>query len=537
MMTWVKLGWIGCLVGWASVALGADAPIQRAAQARLQLKPLEGSELFDGFAVNLDGSWMDPGEAKDAGRDVSFPIDVWRWCEATIRFTPREDGRVELHLSGPWEEAEPGVVWRQEVLWDDVSAEGTDLVNGDFSKGVEGWTSPWSAYPEKNDWPLEGEARGASWLGRPLVQELELKKDRPVVLHFEAMAALPKGERKMVRMDEPTPAHAVAEKLVRGVNLGNCWEAPVDSWGVTFGVEDIDRIADAGFDHIRVPVGWHHRWEDGEISPKLLDALEPVMRRALQRGLWVMLDWHGYAELTAEPDKHEGAFVEGWEKISRHFRDWPKELMFELLNEPAERLQGERLNRLYEKTLKVVRAENPGRMVVLDPGRWASADELGQLWIPEDEKRVMVSFHAYDPFPFTHQQASWVHYEDVREVRFPGPPRDARSAPSSHPELQAWFRDYSDPTVEPNPSSLATVTRLLEKAREWSQVFGRPVHLGEFGCVRQADPESRSRYARGVRSAAEERKIPWCWWEWKVGFGVVDLETWKPYLLDELTGE
>ncbi len=67
-------------------------------------------------------------------------------------------------------------------------------------------------------------------------------------------------------------------------------------------------------------------------------------------------------------------------------------------------------------------------------------------------------------------------------------------------------------------------------ARAWSLQFGRPVHLGEFGCHNTGDPASRARYLHDVRTLAEERHIPWTLWEWKSGFGYWDPQTHKPRL-------
>ncbi len=525
------------MVIWTvSVAWAAEVPVKLAEQARLQLKPAEGVELLD-VALTVGGAWMDPGSAEGAMRDLTFPIDHWRWTDATLSFTPTGGGGVELFLIGPWEEKKPGEVWRQEVLWDDVSAAGSEVENGSFATGIEGWSSPWMPFPDEKEWPLEGMEAGASWLGRPLVQTLRVTKDQRVALRFKARAAVPEGFRVMPKGAVDSPAHRFAAKLRRGVNLGNCWEAPVGSWGVPYGPEDIDRIADAGFDHVRVPVGWHHRMDGGGISSELLSELEPVMRRALDRGLRVLLDWHAFRELEENPEAHEARFIEGWKVIAGHFKDWSPDLALELLNEPTAKLHGERLNALHAETLAAIRGIDPERIIVINPGRWAVADQLGLLWIPEKENRVMVSFHCYDPFPFTHQKAGWVGYEEVKDVRFPGPPLEPASAPPEQEGLRNWFDAYSDPGSDPNPSSIHSPLRLLRKAAEWSQVFGRPVHLGEFGCVRNADADSRKRYARQMREAAEKLGVPWCWWEWKVGFGVVEMQTGEPLLIDELTGK
>lgn len=525
----VEMKWIATMAVAGMMAADAEW-VRFAEEGRLQLKAGEAGVPVT--ALTVDGAWMDPGK----NGDVSFPIDWWRWTEVKLRFTPAEGGNVALHLSGPWAEGSP----RQEVLWDDFSAVGTEVVNGDFARGIEGWNSPWKPYPTGQEWPVAGnEAVGASWLGRPLVQELAVKAREPVELRFRVKAAKTPGFRGMKKLEGRTPAHEVAERLKRGVNLGNCWEAPVGSWGMEYTVEDIDRIAAAGFDHVRVPVGWHHRMRDGRITDEFFEEVEPILKRALERGLHIVLDWHAFKEFEEDPEGNQKTFYEGWRQLAEHFKEWPPELCFELLNEPSgklDRAQGGVLNLFYAKTLQVIRAVDEERIVFVSPRKWAVADQLGFLVLPDDERRVIVSFHCYDPFPFTHQQAAWVGFQNVKDVVFPGPPDKPVEVPDDPAWLGAWFKDYGDRSSTPNPSSLASMERSLEKARQWSEAFGRPVHLGEFGAVRQADVASRKRYAKAARMAAETRGIPWCWWEWKVGFGVIDAASGKPLLIDELTG-
>ena len=58
----------------------------------------------------------------------------------------------------------------------------------------------------------------------------------------------------------------------------------------------------------------------------------------------------------------------------------------------------------------------------------------------------------------------------------------------------------------------------LELARSWSDYYGRPIHIGEFGCYVEADPESRARFYLDMRSAMDELGIGWAMWDWSAGF-------------------
>ncbi len=517
----------GWSVFWimAAVAFADEPPVRVADSARLHLvvppgsPPLEEVRAWPGSVS--DGSWLEDAADRERLSDVSMPIDWWRWRELRLSFVPTADGEVELRLNGPWAESSPGVLWRQEVLWDDFVAAGAEIGNGDFAEGIDGWESPWAEYPQADDWPLNGKEVGASWHGRPLVRKLPVKKDRPVELRFRAKAATPEGFREPKRLGDDTPAHRACAWLKRGVNLGNGWEAEPGTWGLRYTVEDIDRIADAGFDHIRVPVAWHFHFEDGKIGGDLLGELEPVIRRALQRELVVLLDWHHFEALCESPGERKDEFVEGWRRIAGHFSDWPPRLFFELLNEPNGALGGDVLNDVHAAALAGIRESNPKRIVVVNPGHWATVGALGALRIPDDEDRVIVSVHCYEPFEFTHQGAGWVGLEPLEGVVFPGPPSEPLAMPLALKDrfgMKAWLEAYNSRPTSLNPSSSREIDRLLGDAAAWSLTFGRPVHLGEFGAFGKADAASRLRYAQAVAAAADRHGIPCCWWEWKAGF-------------------
>lgn len=56
-----------------------------------------------------------------------------------------------------------------------------------------------------------------------------------------------------------TQAHLAAKGFMRGANIGNYLEVPLgEKWAVPHTVLDLKQIRAEGFDHIRLPVGWHY---------------------------------------------------------------------------------------------------------------------------------------------------------------------------------------------------------------------------------------------------------------------------------------
>lgn len=525
-----------------------------ASSARLFLRVPEGSPPLTGVRVSsgqaLPGNFEPTPEKRERLSDLNFPIHWWRWTEVTVSFTPTYDGTVELDLNGPWGEERPGVLQDQEVLWDELSATGTTIENGGFEerKGAvpEGWASPWRPYPEDKAWPLagaeafKGKRCAASWHGRPLTQSLPVKAGVEVSLSLQVRAATPIDHVGLKHLSGDTPAHRTAAQLKRGVNLGNNWESPPGQWGIQYDTADLDQIAAEGFDHIRVPVAWQYRMKDGDIDPAFVAEIEPMLRHALSKRLRVILNWQHFDDLCRDPEGKRVEFVKTWTAVAKHFKDWPPGLLFEVLNEPNTKLDGPMLASVFGETITAMRRTNPTRTILVSPSQWAASSALDRLVLPENDSNLLVSIHCYDPFEFTHQGANWVGLTDLKGVTYPGPPASPMSLPPSlreAPERKAWVDAYNTlPTAE-NPCSVKVIERALDDAVAWSKYFGRPIHLGEFGSHRVADPASRSRYSRDVRLTAEARHIPWALWDWKAGFGYWDPDKKQALLKDALFGK
>lgn len=539
---------LSLLIGLAT-SLAAQTPRQTT-EARFWLQvpagqsPLRDLRVSTGSAT--PASWEADPAVRERKIDLVSPVCWWTWREITVSFTPVEDGTVDLILNGPWREEKPGVLFRQEVLWDEISATGTTVENGGFETVTGGQPQAWrplyggglapDAWPLAGAAPLEGKSLAASWQDRPLAQTLRLTAGQPVTLKLHAKAATLPGFVPPKRLAQDTPAHQALAKLKRGVNLGNCWDAPPPySWGIRYLPEDIDRIAAQGFDHIRVPVAWNHHLQPGpdgiEIDPKLLADLEPVLRRALEKNLHVLLDWHHFDDLTTDPAAHRARFVAVWQTLARHFKSWPPELFLELLNEPRDALTTEVANPIHAEAIAAIHRIDPQRILLVSPGNWGDIRELDQLRLPDGDDRIIVTVHCYEPFYFTHQGAGWVQLGALKGLTYPGPPATPFALPDSLREnvgVRSFVEGFNTLPADRNPSSPRAVGELLDLARAWSVHFGRPLHLGEFGSHNTGDQASRSRYARDVRTLAEARNIPWTLWDWKATFGYWDPQTNQP---------
>ena len=302
----------------------------------------------------------------------------------------------------------------------------------------------------------------------------------------------------------------LAKSLGRGINFGNMLEAPREGdWGVRVEQRWID-LAARNFDTVRLPVRWSNHaapTADAKLDEDFARRVDDVVDALLAKGLNVILDLHHYNqingdarhpnEFAVDPAVLEIRLVNIWKQLGDRYKGRSPKLVFELLNEPHGRLNGEPWNLLAAKALAAVRQSNPTRAVVIGPSYWNNAKDLPKLRMPRD-MNLILALHTYDPLGYTHQGVSWIAV------------------------AQPVGTECCD------ESQRKSVTAALDVAKLWSDTNGFPVHVGEFGSVAVAPLSSREAYTRFVRQEIEARGFTWAYWELASSMGIYDplLNTW-----------
>lgn len=284
------------------------------------------------------------------------------------------------------------------------------------------------------------------------------------------------------------------------LNMGNGFEQPKDrSWNGKIPTEqDYLEISALGFDTVRLPIRWSaYAKKDAPytIDPEFFATIDESVGWATKHGLNIIVDLHHYDEIFSDPDGHSDRFVGLWQQIAEHYKDAPKSVLFELLNEPHNKLTNDVVEPLLARTLAEVRKTNPTRKVILGGESWSSIDSL-KTFDPPKDSNVIATFHFYEPFNFSHQGASWVN---------PVPPAPASFG--SDADYQ-WMKKMEDASVD-----------FMERT-------GVPLLLGEFGAIQTAKVRDRAKHSYAIRRTAENLNIGWCAWSYTNTFHVKNDEGW-----------
>lgn len=313
----------------------------------------------------------------------------------------------------------------------------------------------------------------------------------------------------------PLTQSVLLGQIGHGFNLGNCLEAPHEgAWGVTLQESYFTAIHQAGFKSVRVPINWAAHVGPGPdyaIDPAFLARVDWVVQQAEAQHLTAILDYHNDDALMNDPDANGDRFVAIWKQVAEHFFAAPNSIFFELLNEPHGKLDAAHWNALLQRTLPVIRASNPERVVVIGPAQWNNVGALSALKLPANDLRIAVTFHFYDPMQFTHQGAEWID--------------------GSTPWLGTKW--------EGTEAEKKVTTDAFTQAVSWGRENRRPIYLGEFGSYGKGEIASRARWTSFVVETAHLNHLPWSYWEFCAGFGAYDPVTnqWRQPLLEALKSQ
>ena len=288
------------------------------------------------------------------------------------------------------------------------------------------------------------------------------------------------------------------ERLGRGINMGNTFEAPSETaWSNPWKPEYFRIMSELGFSHVRIPIRWttperSMNTDPYTIYPDFLNRIQEVVDTALMYGLHPVINMHHHEELFDDPDEQKQRFISQWTQIADHFKDYPDSLIFEVLNEPHNNLTAEKWNLFFADALSEIRKTNPQRVVMIGTAEWGGLGGLSKLELPDDD-RLILTIHYYNPFQFTHQGASW-----------------------SGDHTNEWLGTEWNNTE----SERQTVMDEFAYAKNYSEQHNIPIHVGEFGAYSTADLESRVRWTTFMSRWFEEQGFSWAYWEFSAGFGI-----------------
>lgn len=229
------------------------------------------------------------------------------------------------------------------------------------------------------------------------------------------------AEDSLVYRAESMNAMEFTAAMQPGWNLGNTLDATggETSWGNPKATPElIQKIKDEGFNSIRIPITWGHMMnEENVIDASYLARTKEVINYALDADLLVFVNIHhdSWQWLNAiTPDENDANYLKFraiWEQLAEAYKDYPRAVIFESINEPRfdkESTYAECLDMMNKACVEIVRASggnNAERLIVL-PTKDTNSEQkyLDQLYgtITEiNDPNIIATVHYYGYWPFS----------------------------------------------------------------------------------------------------------------------------------------
>lgn len=315
-----------------------------------------------------------------------------------------------------------------------------------------------------------------------------------------------KKENQHKDMETMIAADLVKEMRM-GWNLGNTFDSWRDdlkitdlpyrfetAWGNPETTQElIDAVINQGFNVIRIPVTWKmHIGEAPEykIEEQWLQRVKEVVDYAYNKGVYVIInthheDWNGP---YYDNEETASAIMRAvWTQIAEVFQNYDEHLIFESQNEPrkigtsVEWTGGDaegwemvnRLNMVFIDTIRNSGGSNPYRMLMI-PGYAANCWEgIKHIEVPENDKRIIVSVHAYEPYDFALKLLGRSEWKE-----------DTYSIDIIMNQIKTLFLDKDIPVI-----------------------------IGEFAAINRDNEEERAAWASYYVSTARAMGVPCIWWD------------------------
>lgn len=312
-----------------------------------------------------------------------------------------------------------------------------------------------------------------------------------------------------------------------GCNLGH-WLSQYGSKGSehhsTYITEpDFARMASWGIDHVRLPVDYFLFESDdnpGVYREEGLAYIDNALAWAKKHSINLVLDLHhapGFFFGNGDKNdlftnrRSQERFLAIWKFFAERYSDEGDNLRFELLNELVWE-NSDPWNALWQEAADVIHAVTPERKIIVGGNRWNSVNELKNLVVSENPN-ILYTFHMYEPFIFTHQRANWL--EDTRNYTTPV------SYPFAYDDHAAFYNGWvPDGMRKGGIVDKAFIEHFMQPAFDFIEKYSRPLYLGEYGVIANADTESMIRWYSDVADICIAHGIGRACWSYR-GFSKV----------------
>lgn len=277
-----------------------------------------------------------------------------------------------------------------------------------------------------------------------------------------------------------------------------------------------------GFKTIRLPVSFDLFLEKDhkQIEKLLLDELYQVYDFVDKQQMNLIITYH-YGRLYKVEDKKAEVqrIANMWKQVVAKFKGKSYDnLFFGLYNEP--RIGEEDWNLSARQLMNNLRKEDQNRYWIIGGTNFNGIDALINLKLLPEDKKIIYTFHFYQPYIFTHQGAPW----DPKKTSIVGLPYPYNASEMPAMPTSADKDTRYNYVHYPERGNKEFIDKRIRKVYEWILANNVPILCTEVGAINTIKRSHRDSYMKDVIHVMGKYDIPMLIWDLDQTFSIVNGE-------------
>lgn len=308
----------------------------------------------------------------------------------------------------------------------------------------------------------------------------------------------------------------------RGVNLSNWFQtsSPQQIQFKKYTKKDFENIKSLGCDVIRLPINLFYMTSgkpDYTVDTLFYNFLDQAVTWAEDLNIYLLIDNHSTDDKASKNPDLESVLSKVWLQMAKHYKNRSTNILYEVMNEPNG-ITTQTWGQIQQTVINTIRSVDTVHTIVVGASAFNGYNDLNSLPVYTD-KKLIYTFHFYDPFIFTHQGAGWPSpsLESLTKIPFPYNANSIQALPNvlKGTWVEPAYNSYSaDGTV-------AKIKQLIDVAATFKTNRHANLYCGEFGVYKPYSKDTDRNYWYGeVRKYLEEKGIAWTTWDYQGSFGL-----------------